>query len=50
MAKEDIATAIQSARDLFMQVMEIDGLSDRSGCLALIELEKRARDHGAPSG
>ncbi|CAA7271640.1 unnamed protein product [Cyclocybe aegerita] len=37
---------IKHAEELFTKVAEIDGLKDRSGLLALIELEKRSRTLG----
>ncbi|CCM04607.1 uncharacterized protein FIBRA_06789 [Fibroporia radiculosa] len=37
---------VSLARDFFVQVAEDDGRKDRSGLLALLELEKRARAHG----
>ncbi|EPQ58725.1 hypothetical protein GLOTRDRAFT_13884, partial [Gloeophyllum trabeum ATCC 11539] len=36
---------ITQARELFNRVAEEDGVKDRSGLLALIELEKRSRHH-----
>ncbi|KAJ3517170.1 hypothetical protein NLJ89_g669 [Agrocybe chaxingu] len=41
---------IKHAEELFTKVAEIDGLKDRSGFLALIELEKRSRIHGLSKG
>lgn len=45
-AKKECATRVQETRVLFTRVAEEDGSKDRSGLLALLELEKRARDHG----
>lgn len=45
-AKESIA----KAAELFTNVAEEDMRKDRSGLLALLELEQRARSHGLSSG
>jgi N-terminal acetyltransferase B complex non-catalytic subunit len=37
---------IQRSRELFTRIAEEDGQKDRSGLLALLELEKRARARG----
>ena len=49
-AKKECATRVQETRVLFTWVVEEDGCKDRSGLLALLELEKRARDHGVSEG
>jgi N-terminal acetyltransferase B complex non-catalytic subunit len=49
-AKKECATKAQETRVLFTRVVEEDGCKDRSGLLALLELEKRARDHGVSEG
>ncbi|PCH37977.1 hypothetical protein WOLCODRAFT_135971 [Wolfiporia cocos MD-104 SS10] len=45
-AKAASAENIAKTRECFAQVAEGDGRKDRSGLLALLELEKRARSHG----
>ncbi|KAH9901395.1 actin cytoskeleton organization protein [Cubamyces lactineus] len=45
-AKAAAAERIVKAREFFGKVVEEDGVKDRSGHLALLELEKRARHHG----
>lgn len=49
-AKESCKRHIARTLDLFQQVAELDGLKDRSAMLALLELEKRARQYGLSSG
>lgn len=46
----DYSKRIQKARELLMRIAEEDGLKDRSGPLALLELEKRIRAKGMPTG
>lgn len=41
---------ITHAQELFVKIAEEDGLKDRSGQLALLDLEKRARLHGLSQG
>jgi N-terminal acetyltransferase B complex non-catalytic subunit len=41
---------IHHAKQLFTKVVEEDGLKDRSGRLALLELERRTRLHGINQG
>lgn len=48
--KPDIQSKIDHAQELFARVSEGDGLKDRSGSLALLELEHRARAHGVSQG
>jgi N-terminal acetyltransferase B complex non-catalytic subunit len=43
-------TRICDAEQVFLKIVEKDGLKDRSGLLALLELEKRSRVHGLSSG
>ncbi|KAI0780924.1 actin cytoskeleton organization protein [Trametes elegans] len=45
-AKTAASGRILKTRELFGKVAEADGVKDRSGHLALLELEKRARQHG----
>ncbi|KAI0726631.1 actin cytoskeleton organization protein [Fomitopsis betulina] len=47
--QEEVPTRIEEARKVFEQVAEGDGRTDRSGRLALLELDKRAAAHGASS-
>lgn len=49
-AKAAVAERIVKAREFFGKVVEEDGVKDRSGHLALLELEKRARHHGLSTG
>lgn len=41
---------IRDTEQLFLKVVEKDGLRDRTGLLSLLELEKRSRAHGLSSG
>ncbi|KAI0362109.1 actin cytoskeleton organization protein [Trametes cingulata] len=45
-AKAAVAERIPKTREFFGKVVEEDGVKDRSGHLALLELEKRSRHHG----
>ncbi|KAI0721082.1 N-acetyltransferase B complex non catalytic subunit-domain-containing protein [Cerioporus squamosus] len=45
-AKGSCAERITRTRELLCKVVEHDGVKDRSGHLALLELEKRSRHHG----
>ncbi|KIM49319.1 hypothetical protein M413DRAFT_438506 [Hebeloma cylindrosporum] len=45
-SSKDTLTKIQRAQDLFLDVSKQDRLKDRSGPLALLELERRMRAHG----
>jgi N-terminal acetyltransferase B complex non-catalytic subunit len=47
--KSNCLNAVAKAQELFTKVAEEDGNRDRSGQLALLELEKRARDYGVSS-
>ncbi len=49
-AKGSSAERITQTRELFGKVVEQDGVKDRSGHLALLELEKRCRHHGLATG
>ena len=49
-SSEDTSTKIQRAQDLFLDVTKKDSLKDRSGPLALLELERRVRAHGFSKG
>lgn len=41
---------VEHSRELFTKVSEEDGIKDRSGQLALLELEHRARKHCVTQG
>lgn len=45
-AIDAVRTNYQETRELLLKVVEKDGPKDRSGLLALLELEKRALAHG----
>ncbi|KAF5315874.1 hypothetical protein D9611_004760 [Ephemerocybe angulata] len=45
----DISASVQKSRELFEQVATKDGSRDRSGLLALLELERRAKEAGVSS-
>ncbi|KAH9946109.1 N-acetyltransferase B complex non catalytic subunit-domain-containing protein [Epithele typhae] len=45
-ARASCEEQIARARELFSKVVEEDGVKDRAGHLALLELEQRARQHG----
>ncbi|EIW85127.1 actin cytoskeleton organization protein [Coniophora puteana RWD-64-598 SS2] len=47
--QEPVTDAIPETRDFFNKIAETDGVKDRSGLLALIELEHRARVAGGTS-
>ncbi len=49
-AKVAVSERIVKAREFFGKVVEADGVKDRSGHLALLELEKRSRQHGLATG
>ena len=46
----DVHPKIHRSKALFMKVVEEDGLKDRSGLLALLELERRTRLHNINQG
>ncbi|THH26464.1 hypothetical protein EUX98_g7719 [Antrodiella citrinella] len=48
-ARESCKQHIMQTHNLFQQIADSDGLKDRSGMLALLELEHRARQHGFSS-
>ena len=45
-SRQDIEAKITHSKALFSKVAEEDGLKDRSGFLALLELDKRSVAHG----
>ena len=49
-AKGPCAERVAHTREFFGKVVEEDGVKDRSGRLALLELEKRSRHHGLTTG
>lgn len=49
-AKEQTKHSVTKAQELFAQISDKDGVRDRSGPLALLELEKRAIAHGLSTG
>ncbi|KAH8106992.1 actin cytoskeleton organization protein [Cristinia sonorae] len=49
-ARESCKKYIAQTHDMLQQLADLDGLKDRSAMLALLELEKRARQHGFSSG
>lgn len=53
-ASEDVKAAvteeIAKTRKVFSEAATVDGLKDRSGLLALLELEKRTKSHGLWTG
>jgi hypothetical protein len=49
-AEGDTTELVESTRKLFVEIAERDGRKDRSGPLALLELEKRANDHSISKG
>ena len=48
--RQDVETKITNAKALFSKIAEEDGLKDRSGFLALLELERRSVAHGLSKG
>jgi len=48
--RQDIEAKITHSKALFSRIVEEDGLQDRSGFLALLELEKRSAAHGLSQG
>jgi hypothetical protein len=48
--KKECIERIVKAREFFSHLVELDGAKERSGLLALLELEKRAKDHGLSTG
>lgn len=49
-AKAACAERIAHAQELFGKVVEVDGVKERAGHLALLELEKRSQQHGLAAG
>jgi hypothetical protein len=49
-SRRDVEANITHSKALFSKVAEEDGLKDRSGFLALLELEKRSVAHGHSKG
>ena len=49
-AEGNTAEHVEAARKFFTEIAERDGLKDRSGPLALLELEKRAKERSIPTG
>ena len=49
-AKVRCSERVARTRELFGKVVEADGIKDRSGHLALLELEKRSRQHDLATG
>ncbi len=49
-AKATTAGRIMETREFLAKVVEADEVKDRSGHLALLELEKRSRQHGLATG
>lgn len=49
-ALDAVRANVQETKNALLGVVEKDGLKDRSGLLALLELEKRARAHGLVDG
>jgi hypothetical protein len=48
--KENAIEHVEEARKFFSEIAELDGRKDRSGPLALLELEKRAKEHSISEG
>lgn len=49
-AEGDTANYVEATRNFFTEIAERDGQKDRSGPLALLELEKRARERSVSKG
>lgn len=49
-SRQDMEAKITHSEALFSKIVEEDGLKDRSGFLALLELEKRSAAHGLSKG
>jgi N-terminal acetyltransferase B complex non-catalytic subunit len=49
-SRQDVEPKVNHSRALFSKIAEEDGLKDRSGFLALLELEKRSIAHGLSKG
>ena len=48
--KASVSEQVAKARQVFTDAATEDGPKDRSGLLALLELEKRTKRHGLTSG
>jgi N-terminal acetyltransferase B complex non-catalytic subunit len=48
--REECLSEVDRTRSFFQKISEKDGKRDRSGPLALLELEHRAREHGVSQG
>ena len=48
--RQDVEAKITHSKALFSKIAEGDGLKDRSGFLALLELDKRSLAHGLSKG
>lgn len=49
-AEGDTVEYVEETRKFFTEIAQRDGLKDRSGALALLELEKRARKRSISTG
>jgi hypothetical protein len=49
-SRQDVEVKITNSKALFSEIAEEDGLKDRSGFLALLELERRSVAHGLSKG
>jgi N-terminal acetyltransferase B complex non-catalytic subunit len=49
-SRQDVEAKITNSKALFSKIAEEDGLKDRSGFLALLELERRSVAHGLSKG
>lgn len=49
-AEGDTGELVEATRKFFAEIAERDGRKDRSGPLALLELEKRAKEHSISKG
>lgn len=49
-SRQDVEANITHSKALFSKIAEEDGLKDRSGFLALLELERRSVAHGFSKG
>ena len=49
-AERDTAEYVEEARKFFVEIAQRDGRKDRSGALALLELEKRAIERSVSKG
>jgi hypothetical protein len=49
-SRKDTEAKITNSKAFFSKIVEEDGLKDRSGFLALLELERRSVAHGLSKG